>query len=64
MSTATAAARPTARGKETRARILDMAEEAILAKGFDATSIEEIVAAAEITRSGFFYHFRDKNELA
>ena len=41
-----------------------MAQEAILAKGFDATSIEEIVAAAEITRSGFFYHFRDKNELA
>ena len=41
-----------------------MAQEAILAKGFDATSIEEIVAGAEITRSGFFYHFRDKNELA
>ena len=39
-------------------------EAAILAKGFDATSIEEIVAGAEITRSGFFYHFPDKNELA
>ena len=39
-------------------------QDAILAKGFDATSIEEIVAAAEITKSGFFYHFRDKNELA
>jgi AcrR family transcriptional regulator len=64
MGTVTAAARPTARGKETRQRILDVAEEAILAKGFDATSIEEIVAGAEITRSGFFYHFSDKNELA
>jgi TetR/AcrR family transcriptional repressor of nem operon len=52
------------RGEQTRRRILDVAQEAILAKGFDATSIEEIVAAAEITRSGFFYHFRDKNELA
>jgi TetR/AcrR family transcriptional regulator, transcriptional repressor for nem operon len=64
MGTVTIAARPTARGKETRARVLDVAEAAILAKGFDATSIEEIVAGAEITRSGFFYHFRDKNELA
>lgn len=53
-----------ARGNETRTRILDVAQEAVLAKGFDATSIEEIVASAEITRSGFFYHFRDKNALA
>ena len=64
MGTVTDAARPTARGKETRTRVLDVAEAAVLAKGFDATSIEEIVAGAEITRSGFFYHFRDKNELA
>lgn len=53
-----------ARGEETRNRILDIAQDAILAKGFDATSIEEIVAAADITKSGFFYHFRDKNALA
>lgn len=45
-------------------RILDIAQESILAKGFDATSIDEIVAAADITRSGFFYHFADKNALA
>ena len=62
----TVAALPKAfpKGEQTRRRILEVAQEAILAKGFDATSIEEIVAAAEITRSGFFYHFRDKNELA
>ena len=47
-----------------RQRILEVAQEAVLAKGFDATSIEEIVTAAGITRSGFFYHFKDKNELA
>lgn len=33
-------------------------------KGFGATSIEELIAEAGITKSGFFYHFRDKNELA
>ncbi len=64
MGTVTDAAPPTTRGKETRSRILDVAEGAILSKGFDATSIDEIVAGAEITRSGFFYHFPDKNELA
>lgn len=52
------------KGSDTRSRILDIAEEAVLAKGFDATSIDEIVAAAEITKSGFFYHFSDKNALA
>lgn len=44
--------------------ILDIAQESILAKGFGGTSIEEIVAEAQITKSGFFYHFKDKNELA
>ena len=53
-----------ARGKQTRKRILDVAQESILAKGFDATSIDEIVVNSEITKSGFFYHFRDKNALA
>lgn len=48
----------------TRQRLLDLAEERILQKGFGATSIEELVAAAGITKSGFFYHFRDKAELA
>lgn len=48
----------------TRSRILDIAEKAVLEKGFEATSIDEIVAAAEISRNGFFYHFKDKNALA
>jgi AcrR family transcriptional regulator len=64
MSTVAALTRSSGRGAQTRQRILEIAQEAILSKGFDATSIEEIVAAAEITKSGFFYHFRDKNELA
>lgn len=54
----------TGKGQDTRTRILDIAHDAVLAKGFDATSIEEIVAAADITKGGFFYHFPDKNALA
>ena len=52
------------KGEATRERILDIAEAAVLAKGFGATSIEEIIAEAGITKSGFFYHFADKNVLA
>lgn len=52
------------KGPATRERILAIAEAAVLEKGFGATSIEEIVAAAEITKSGFLYHFRDKAALA
>jgi TetR/AcrR family transcriptional repressor of nem operon len=50
--------------KDTRERILEVAEQAVLAKGFAATSIEELIAAVGITKSGFFYHFKDKSELA
>lgn len=49
---------------DTRQRLLDAAQSAILSKGFAATSIEEIIAAVGITKSGFFYHFADKGELA
>lgn len=49
---------------ETRERLLSFAEQAVLAKGFAATSIEELIAATGITKSGFFYHFKDKGELA
>ena len=48
----------------TRQQILDAAEEAVLAKGFGATSIEELIAAVGISKSGFFYHFQDKGELS
>lgn len=49
---------------DTKTHILDVAEKAVLEKGFEATSIEEIVAEVGISRSGFFYHFKDKNALA
>lgn len=54
----------TRKGAETREQLLDAAEKSILEKGFGATSIEELIAAVGITKSGFFYHFPDKGELA
>ena len=52
------------KGERTREKILDVAYESIVQKGFAATSIEELVEAAGITKSGFFYHFRDKTDMA
>jgi TetR/AcrR family transcriptional repressor of nem operon len=52
------------RGGDTRERLLDAAEAAVLDKGFAATSIDELIVAVGITKSGFFYHFHDKGELA
>ncbi|ADG11837.1 TetR/AcrR family transcriptional regulator [Caulobacter segnis] len=55
---------PQSKGERTRERILDLTFEAVIRKGFAATSIEELVEAAGLTKSGFFYHFRDKADLA
>lgn len=63
-----AAAAPTvgrpSRGEATRQRILDAAQAAILQKGFTATSIDELIAECGLTKGGFFYHFKDKTDLA
>jgi TetR/AcrR family transcriptional regulator, transcriptional repressor for nem operon len=52
------------KGQRTRDKLLDAAYDAILKKGFGGTSIDELVEATGITKSGFFYHFRDKGDLA
>ena len=54
----------TTKPPNARDRILDLAEQAVLQKGFGATSLDELIAAAEISKSGFFYHFKDKGDLA
>jgi len=52
------------KGEATRERILVAAQAAILEKGFSATSIDELIAECGLTKGGFFYHFKDKNDLA
>jgi TetR/AcrR family transcriptional regulator, transcriptional repressor for nem operon len=48
----------------TRERILNEAEQCILRQGFNSTNIEDILQQAAITKSGFFYHFSGKQDLA
>lgn len=52
------------RANNSRERILEVAESIILQKGFAATSIEDVLGQAAITKGGFFYHFKGKKELA
>jgi AcrR family transcriptional regulator len=52
------------KGELTRENILGIAENIILQKGFSGASIDEIIAAANITKGGFFYHFKGKEDLA
>lgn len=47
----------------TRTRLLDAATWAIRARGFDATSVEDLCTAAGVTKGAFFHHFRSKEDL-
>jgi TetR/AcrR family transcriptional regulator, transcriptional repressor for nem operon len=47
----------------TRQLILEKAFELIYVKGYQATSIDEIIAATNVTKGAFFYHFTNKEEM-
>src|SRR6266852_6073029 len=49
--------------QETRSRLLDAAERVFHEKGVAHASLEEIAAAAEVTRGAIYWHFKDKAEL-
>jgi TetR/AcrR family acrAB operon transcriptional repressor len=49
--------------QETRSRILDAAESVFYDKGVAHASLEDIAAAAEVTRGAIYWHFKDKAEL-
>jgi AcrR family transcriptional regulator len=47
----------------TRRTILEKAFELIYKKGYQTTSINEIIATTEVTKGAFFYHFKTKDEI-
>ncbi len=49
--------------EQTRARILDAAERLFFERGVGNTSLEEIAAAADVTRGAVYWHFRNKADL-
>ena len=61
---ATTRRRPqTSRGDVREARLMEIAEGLLRDGRFDATSIAEIAAAADITRSAFYFYFASKERL-
>ena len=48
----------------TRISLLDAALKVIRSKGYSATTIDDICAAAGVTKGSFFHHFSNKEELA
>ena len=47
----------------TKEKLLDAAERLMLGKGFPATTVDEICAAAGLTKGSFFHYFESKDDL-
>lgn len=52
------------RSESARDKLLDGALRIIREKGYHATSVDELCAAAGVTKGAFFHHFKSKEELA
>jgi AcrR family transcriptional regulator len=49
--------------QEIRGRILDASQRLFADKGYDATGISEIAAAAQVTKSLIYYYFESKDDI-
>ncbi len=47
----------------TREKLLETAQHLMLAKGYTATSVEEICEASKLTKGSFFHYFAGKEDL-
>ncbi|MEN2400018.1 TetR/AcrR family transcriptional regulator [Flavobacterium sp. MC2016-06] len=51
------------KASNTRLTILHKAFELIYTKGYQTTSIDEIIATTQVTKGAFYYHFKTKDEM-
>jgi TetR/AcrR family transcriptional repressor of nem operon len=47
----------------TRLNILQKAFELIYRKGYQTTSIDDILSTTQVTKGAFYYHFKNKDEM-
>lgn len=50
-------------GEQRRADLLDIAQKVFLEKGFEAATINDILAAATLSKGGFYHHFKSKDDV-
>ena len=53
-----------ARVANARAQLLEAAFSVIRAKGYAATTVDDLCGAAGVTKGAFFHHFKTKEDLA
>ncbi|WP_143310547.1 TetR/AcrR family transcriptional regulator [Chitinophaga vietnamensis] len=51
------------KAESTRLAILEKAFGLIYGQGYQATSIDDIIATTKVTKGAFFYHFANKEEM-
>jgi TetR/AcrR family transcriptional repressor of nem operon len=51
-------------GTATRERILDTAQRLMVDQGYNATSLDQVLAESDSSKGAFFHHFRSKADLA
>jgi len=51
------------KAEATRLTILQKAFELIYVKGYQTTSIDDIIATTKVTKGAFYYHFKTKDEM-
>lgn len=49
--------------EERRAQILDAAKRCFVDKGFAATRMDDVAAAARLSKGGLYFHFKSKDDL-
>ncbi len=48
---------------DSKTKLLDAALDVVRAKGYTATRVDDLCAAAGVTKGSFFHHFKSKDEL-
>ena len=52
------------KSQETRLNIMKNSAHLMYIKGYQSTSIDDILSSMQVTKGAFFYHFKNKEEMA